>query len=235
MASSKSIKQKILNNYYKNAYQKYLFGKGIQANGIKYFEKSLENYWNNTSKPESILELGGGNGEHIKYVENFPAKNYHLVDLRKPQNRKHLTKLTSTQKKIIKFITANAEELPMAANFYDKVLSTCLLHHVDDPMSVMYEARRVAKIQGELAFILPTDPGILNQLVKKLVSYRKLKKISSTSPRLIYALEHRNHINSLIEQAKYVYQKDNLKIFYRPFYVRSWNLNLWVIIKVTKL
>jgi ubiquinone/menaquinone biosynthesis C-methylase UbiE len=235
MINSKSIKRKILNDYYENVYQKYLFGKGIQAKGINYFEKSLENFWNENLAPQSILELGAGNGEHVKYVKLFPTKNYHLVDLRFPQYQEHLNNLTFEQKKTIKFINANAEKLPLKPNFYDKVFSTCLLHHVNDPMAVMLEARRVTKKNGEIAFILPTDPGILNQLVKKIISYRKIKKISSVSPELIYALEHRNHISSLIAQAKYVYLNDDLKIYFRPFFIKSWNLNLWVVIKINKI
>lgn len=234
MESAKSIKKKILNDYYENVYQKYLFGKGIQAQGISFFEKSIEKYWNNKKNPESILELGGGNGEHIKFVKYFPKKNYDLVDIRKPENTNHINRLTSRQKKKIKFVKANAENLPFRDNFYDKVFSTCLLHHVDEPMAVMIESKRVTKINGEIAFILPTDPGILNQLVKKTISYRKMKKISTTNPKLIYAIEHRNHINSLLEQAKFVFKNDILNFHYRPFFIPSWNMNLWVVVKVTK-
>jgi hypothetical protein len=92
--------------------------------------------------------------------------------------------------------------------------------------------KRITKIGGEISIVMPTDPGVLNQILKKLYSYRKIKKLSNVNPKLIYALEHRNHVGGILELIKFVFKNDDLKFRFRPFYVKSWNLNLWINIHI---
>ena len=95
--------------------------------------------------------------------------------------------------------------------------------------------RRVLKVGGELAIGLPTDPGFFNRMVKKLITFPKAKKIGIMNPEFLYAMEHQNHISGLIEIAKEVFSKDDLKILYRPFPIKSWNFNLVVVLYVKKV
>jgi ubiquinone/menaquinone biosynthesis C-methylase UbiE len=135
----------------------------------------------------------------------------------------------------LKFVTGDAQEIPFKDSTFDRVFSTCLLHHVDDVLQVLLETRRVTTTGGEIAFLLPTDPGILNQFIKKHVSYPKLKKLTNIRPGLFYALEHKNHVVGILELIRFVFQNDDLKFHYRPFGVRSWNLNLYIVAKIVKL
>ncbi len=82
--------------------------------------------------------------------------------------------------------------------------------------------------------MLPTDPGIANQLVKRLVTYKKLRKLLSIRPEIFYALDHQNHVNGLIEIFKYVFRKDKIKIAFHPLHIRSWYLNLLVTLQARK-
>jgi hypothetical protein len=59
MGASDQIRKQILDDYYLNVYQKFLFGGGAQSKGIEYFEKQVENFWLNP-KPSNVLEIGGG-------------------------------------------------------------------------------------------------------------------------------------------------------------------------------
>jgi len=144
--------------------------------------------------------------------------------------------LDEASREKVKFVLGNAEDLPFDDDSFDRVFSTCLLHHVDDVLSVLLEAKRVAKHNGgEIAFSLPTDPGFLNQMVKKLYSFRRIKKFTSIRPELIYALEHKNHVMGIMEQIRLVFNEDNLVFHYKPFGIlKSWNLNLLVVAKITK-
>jgi hypothetical protein len=101
-------------------------------------------------------------------------------------------------------------------------------------LAVLLKARRVTVQGGEIAFIIPTDPGVLNQLVKRVVSYPKLRKLTEIRPELFYALDHKNHVGSILELIKFVYSEDHLELHYRPFRIRSWNLNLLVVAKIVK-
>ena len=231
--NASEIRSEILSEYYSEIYQSYLFQKDTQGIGIRYFEMSLEKFWNKAI-PEKVLEIGGGSGEHLPYIKYIPRKSYTSVDIRDKFSDDHTLKLGDDLMKKIDFVKGDAQNLPFPDASFDRVFSTCLLHHVDDVLAVLLEARRVTVQGGEIAFIIPTDPGVLNQIVKRLVSYPKLRKLTEIRPGLFYALDHKNHVGSILEVIKFVYSEDQLELHYRPFRIRSWNLNLLVVAKIIK-
>jgi ubiquinone/menaquinone biosynthesis C-methylase UbiE len=231
--SAKVVRDKILEEYYSEVYQKYLFSKDAQGLGNRYFESALEKFWKE-KVPVKVLEIGGGSGEHLPYIGYIPAHSYTSVDIRRKFHDSYLEGLNPEFASKVNFVIADAQDLPFADSYFDRVLSTCLLHHVDDVLAVLLEARRVTVTGGEIAFILPTDPGVLNQIVKRLISYPKLRKLSQIRPELFYALDHKNHIGSILELIKYVFSGDSLELHYEPFKLSSWNLNLLVVAKIIK-
>jgi len=54
------------------------------------------------------------------------------------------------------------------------VLATCTLAHVQDPLQVCKEIKRVIQIGGEIVILLPTEPGFVNLLTKKFSYIPKL-------------------------------------------------------------
>jgi SAM-dependent methyltransferase len=228
------MRLKILEDFYANSYQSYCFGKSVQGIGTAYLERSLEKKSKRSLRLIRQLELGSGSGEHLPYVSEIPEQEYVCLDLALPHTQKHLNNSNPELQKVVKFVQGNAEVLPFNSNHFEKVTSTCLLHHVDDPLAVLIEARRVVKPGGEIVVVIPTDPGILNQMIKRVISYRRLRKFTIYKPELILALDHRNHVGGLIELCKFVFQNDELQIDYLPFRVKSWNLNLIARVHVIK-
>jgi phosphatidylethanolamine/phosphatidyl-N-methylethanolamine N-methyltransferase len=206
----------------------------MQSGAISWFEKVLEKYWDKKSISKT-LEIGFGSGEHLKYVKDIPKEEYTGVDLFPLQAGKLSQGINSGLIKVLKIIEANVEDLPFPDNYYDRVSSTCLFHHLDDPLAAMLEVRRIVKVGGEITVVMPTDPGILNQLIKNMYSYRRIKKFSTFEPSLIYALEHKNHVISLISLFKEVFKNDKVKIRYLPLKFKSWNFNLMICIHINKL
>jgi ubiquinone/menaquinone biosynthesis C-methylase UbiE len=227
-------KDEILNHYYEEIYSNYLFGKSIQSSGIKYFENLVEKKWNLNHNLEDVLEVGSGSGEHFPYVKQFPTKSYVALDIREIDVDLNSTDLDPNFKNVIKFAKGDVQNLNFESNTFDRVVSTCLLHHVDEPLKALQEMRRVTKVGGEIGISLPTDPGLLNQLIKKVVSYPRIRKFTDLDPKLIYSLEHRNHIGGLLAIVDYVFRNDHLTIEYYPFKIKSWNLNVAVVVKVVK-
>jgi ubiquinone/menaquinone biosynthesis C-methylase UbiE len=231
--SAAEIRAELLAEYYSKIYQSYLFNCGSQGKGIDYFEKAVEKFWL-IRNPGRVLEIGGGSGEHLKYLNYIPLEEYISIDVREPFTLSHTKDLPQELLSKVKFMIGNAESLQFPDFTFDRVYTTCLLHHVDDVLAVLMEARRVTKEGGEIAFIVPTDPGILNQFVKRMISYPKLRRLTKVRPELFYALDHKNHVGSILELIRFVFSKDDLKFHYRPFRLESWNLNLLVVAKVTK-
>jgi ubiquinone/menaquinone biosynthesis C-methylase UbiE len=222
-------RNEIIGEYYNESYNEYLFSRNdLQSKGINWFEKQIEKFFeHDIDNLERVLELGGGSGEHLQFLTGSPSK-YYSLDMRPV-----IAEKISQSTKVI-FVQGDAEKLPFEDAFFDRVFSTCLLHHVNDPLQVMNEARRVTKPGGEIAFLLPTDPGILNSLIKRTISYRKLRKISNYPPELIYALDHQNSVSKIIHIFDFVFEIDRPKKFFRPFFIHSVNWNLAVVLKANK-
>lgn len=226
-------REDFLNDYYEKIYDKYLFDSSLQSRGINYFEKLLEKHWATDSDITNVLEVGAGKGEHLSYVKIFPSSAYVALDLRKIDVDLTSLGLHPDFQKVIQFRQGDVHSLNFEDEYFDRVSSTCLFHHLEDPLKALYEIRRVTKIGGQIRIAMPTDPGIANQFVKKIVSYPRLRKLTSYDPKLIYALEHRNHIGGLIQLIKTVFDQDSLQFEYYPFKVKSWNLNLAVVAGIT--
>lgn len=223
-------RKNILDKYYSEFYDKYLTEASLIRISNRTLERRIEH--NSNKLDNYVLEIGGGRGGHIKYVSNFPQKHYVILDPRetsKPVMRK-LKKLSSK----IKFVSGVAEEIPFPNGYFDRVISTCALAHLDDPFVSLLECHRVTKENSTLSFLIPTDPGILNQLVKKIYSYPKLNKLSEYPASLIYALDHRNSVNNLVAIIRYVFRNDDIKMNYYTFFIPSVNFNLAVIVNITK-
>ena len=230
------IKDKILHHYYQDIYKNYLFQSGAQYYGIKYFERFLEKCWNSypSETVNETLEIGAGQGEHWKYVKVIPSLKYVALDIRPLIDHEYLDELAPDFKSKIEFVLGTAESMPFDPERFDRTFSTCLLHHVDNPLDVLLEARRVTKVGGQIVFILPTDPGLMNLLVKKITSYRRLSKFTNYDPKLFYALDHKNHISSLVALIQFVFKDDEVNFKYSPFMIPSSNLNLIVGVNIIK-
>jgi hypothetical protein len=61
-----------------------------------------------------------------------------------------------------------------------------------------------------------------------------LRKLGDSNPEFSYAKEHKNPIHNIIAIAKHVSRSHRIKFLYRPFFIASWNLNLWTIVHIEK-
>jgi len=228
---------KIENEYYRNYYssiqRQKLQGLGSRLTDISLM-KTLAKLLRNLNDP-LILELGASSGEFTEIaLKTLPYKKYFALDLNPGLANPELYATVKRNNPDIEFITGNAEKLPYEENSFDICFSTCLLAHVNDPEKVMSEALRVTKKGGFVVFLLPTDPGFANQLVKKLITYPSMRKSGIQHPEYIYSQEHKNPIHNIIAISRHVYEPYFKRFAYRPFFVPGWNINLWLKIVVKK-
>lgn len=173
-----------------------------------------------------VLELGASSGEHLNFEDVESFKNWIGIDLRPgitdPENTRSL-QLSSK----MAFVAGDVEQLPFPDNSFDQVVSTCVLHHLERVENALAEVRRVLRVGGTFVVSMPTDPGLANQLIKQLITYRAMRRSGILNPRLEYAREHRNHIGALLTLCEHTFAGDETALRYYPFrFVKSWNLNL---------
>jgi phosphatidylethanolamine/phosphatidyl-N-methylethanolamine N-methyltransferase len=172
------------------------------------------------------LEIGAGSGEHFEFV-NHGFDTYYQSDIRENQ-------LQSEDKRIIHLV-CDAVDVPLEDSSCDRVLVTCLLHHLADPMEALIEMRRLVKLGGIVTILIPSDPGLLFRFLRRISSERKLKKMGFTFGKLLHAVEHRNHVQSLREQVEFVFARDEVTLKSWPIPLkRAWNLNLLYIYNIKK-
>ena len=217
----------ILEDYYKKAYFEVFF-QGKNSKLASYYQTELEAHWQHNAKV--ILELGAGEGEHLKFVQN-PDKlvRYIALDLRSKPN--------GFQNKLpFEWMQADAEHIPLPDNSVDRVVATCLLLHVNNPLAVMLETKRILRDNGEFSFLLPADPGLMVRIGRYFLTKPKMRKNGIENPSLVYALDHPNHVGSLLTMIEATFptvesggEQWKLKFNFRPFRLRSWNLNLFIV------
>lgn len=179
-----------------------------------------------------VLEVGGGQGQHHRYVKH-DFSTYLLTDL----FPELLSEANPIAGMTIETDSIDVQRLPFQDRTFDRVIATCLLAHVPDLQSAVSELVRVLRHNGVLTIYLPCEPGMLLRIVQFLTTRRRQKRLG-LNPHLTHYREHRNHFPGMIEELKNAVQIDSrlsLKLRRFPFPFLSWNFNLWVIVHIKSL
>jgi len=173
-----------------------------------------------------ILEVGGNRGEHIPYV-NHQFDQYVLTDLYPPRLSFELLKDPR-----LSTLACDVTALPFQAGQFDRVISTCLLHHVSSPWRAVAEMRRVTRPRGLITILIPTDPGLAYRAGKAITSGRRARRAGAADEfRLISAIDHRNHFRSIRVQLRHALNGCRLRWYWRPFRMESMALNAFAVVE----
>lgn len=220
------------NDWYQDHYNKI----NVTATEGSIFSKVL--HWSLEKAHKSnrglhILEVGSHNGEHVKYVKDDwkISGSYLATDIRSLKSDE-LNNLFSIG---VAYEEQDVENLTFPDNKFDRVISTCLFHHLIDPVKGFQEVRRVTKGGGSIDILLPNDPGLMYRFLRKQTTLRKANKMNlKNTAEFVHALEHRNHYLALSVLAAKVFEGDLIKAIGFPFYADSYNLNAFTVLRITK-
>ena len=181
----------------------------------------------------SVLEVGAGVGEHFEYVRH-DFKTYIISDIVLPDFSKSPAAVREFKNNgsILSLRQLDAEQLDIESDSVDRVIFTCVLHHLNNPSKALDEARRVVRNGGTISIYLPADPGLLYRVAQTIGSTRKLRKHFTKMELLILrGLEHRNHFASLAAMIRGTFYSDDIRIFGVPKYL-PWNFSLFRIYQI---
>jgi SAM-dependent methyltransferase len=172
-----------------------------------------------------VLVVGANRGEHLPYVRHSYDR-YLLTDLRPPE----VSDAVRANPRIELGI-CDVTRMPYESGRFDRVISTCVLHHVDSPLVAAAEMRRVAVPgTGRVTVFVPTDPGLAYRVGKALTSGRAARKQGIVERhRLVNAIDHRNHIRAILTQLRHAFREDEVCVDWFPWRMPSVELNAFVV------
>jgi ubiquinone/menaquinone biosynthesis C-methylase UbiE len=173
-----------------------------------------------------VLEVGALSGQHLQHVKHG-FDEWHLLDIIDSQEIFDDPRVSFTQ--------GNVEFLPFPDDYFDRVMTTCVLHHLDNPYKALQEMRRVTKPGGIITIFLPISPGLPYELAFDVTSMRRARSrglVDETKKAI--ALGHRNHYKSLRWQVLDVFSQDKSRQKWWPLGVPFHPVNIFRTFQFTK-
>jgi ubiquinone/menaquinone biosynthesis C-methylase UbiE len=106
--------------------------------------------------------------------------------------------------------------------------------HLEKPEEALLEWRRIVKPGGAITIYVPCEPGILLKIFRNTFTKPKAKKLGFNCYDLFIARDHKSSADRVLNICRFVFRHDSLKFGFYPFRLRSWNLNLFIIVQVEK-
>ena len=132
---------------------------------------------------DKVLDMGCGNGSLIKSIKQLADINACGIDI-SPEMINECKQRYSD----ITFSLSSGEKLDFDDNTFDMIVTSCVLHHLDQPRNFFAEAHRILKPNGKLvvadiyfnAFLRPFFNYVFSPLYRagdnKLIGHKKLKR-----------------------------------------------------------
>lgn len=149
------------------------------AQDVGFMDARMSGWFNDTSgellegfpvlAQDHVLDVGCGDGLCIHFCANRGAE-VSLVDIDADKVRGVQQKLLQTPARAVHAQASNANPLPFAEAQFDKIISTEVLEHVDDPAQFLRELVRVGKPGALYLLAVPhsTSEGIQKELAPSI-------------------------------------------------------------------
>lgn len=223
-------KGEFLRRWYVEQYSQNAYGStsGLIQN---WMHRSLERGYTSDTFFNRCLELGGNTGEHVPYVRHSFSE-YLLTDI--VDNRSEADSVLMSRRKVT-FKVEDACALTFPDETFDRVVNTCLLHHLSDSESALAEIRRVLAVGGTADIFLSSDPGLMFRMARKIGPTLQAKKIGlGEVKKLVDARDHVGHIGGIRRLILHVFRNDLIDERVYPLNVGTWNSSLWHTFRVTR-
>ena len=226
--------QKVVDCYYENYYER--VHSNLKSRSKFSFHFQLESVHSISVRHPVVLELGAGDSNHLKFVKHS-FDTYLLTDIRRinddgiPEVRTGIIpKLPGIYKSVI-----DARELPFSNDSVNRIVTGCLLLHIDDPINVLMEWLRVLKDGGVIDTFIPNDQSLPVRLYRFLYSRRKSRKLGFANFDLVNAFEHHSYYERIFRlvNAAFIGQQYEFQ-HYPPVFGNFRYLRAYSILRVRK-
>ena len=212
-----------LRRWYVEEYGRNAYGDGARLMQ-RWMHRSLERDLGADTRFDRVLEVGANVAEHLPYVRH-PFSSYLMTDLQDQLPDHVRARLAAVG---ASFEVADVQSLPYSSSSFDRVVMTCVLHHVSDPERALSELRRVARHGAQLDLFLSSDPGMAFRFARWAGPYRDARRRGlGDVKQLVDARDHRNHVGALRRLVGHVFRDDFVTERTYPLPRLSWNSSFW--------
>lgn len=216
---------------------------GIIGFIVSLSHKTLELPFSKNDNFQKVIELGAGNCEHLPHVKHQFAE-YTLSDIRTELLLKSTSDYTKTNFSLdtplfvgnlnAKLIVSNIDAQNLSSisdNSFDRLISFCLILHLEKPEIALLEWRRIIKKGGVLSIYIHCEPGLLLRFSRSLSTVIRGRRIGVNHLHNVYR-EHKLSFLAIKHLIYEVFTKDEVKFKSFPFPFLSWNFSLFKIVQI---
>ncbi len=225
-----------LKEYYERCYADVANG-GVGGGVQKLFHKAIERPFQSNDVFSDVLELGATNAEHLSFVKHR-FSNYTMLDINDSETARAAAAGACSEGRSVDFVVGDAQTLETVGDAsVDRLISMCLLHHLSEPDEALHRWRDVVRPGGRLSIFLPCDPGAVWRAGRRFTTFRRAAAhgYDDCQIRYLNALDHRNHVGSLLAMVNAVFRDDDVATTWYPSrWVPSWNANLFLTVQIRR-
>lgn len=145
------------------------------------------------------LEIGAGNGEHLKYekLKQEQMVNYVAVDIRKNM----VVKLRSLFPAICAIVGDCQERMNFEDNYFDRILAIHVLEHLRNLPAAVEEMYRVCnKDRGVLSIVIPCEGSLAYSIGRRISAQRIFEARYKQSYHWFIKREHINRPKEIFKE-----------------------------------
>lgn len=180
------------------------------------------------------LEVGAGNGEHLKYekLNQNQADNYFAVDIRENM----IFELKKNFSSINAFVGDCQKKLDFDDGFFDRILAIHVLEHLPNlPLAIEEMFRLCDKERGVFSVVIPCEGSLAYSLARKISAQRLFERRYNMSYEWFIQREHINLPYEIFEEISKYFEIVSSRYFPLPIKMEFCNLCIGATFKPKKL
>lgn len=146
---------------------------------------------NSPSDFSRTLEIGAGNGEHLKYekLSSIQRENYYAVDIRENM----ISELRKQAPEINAFVADCQTRMSFDDGYFDRILAIHVLEHLPNlPLAVKEMHRLCNADRGFLSVVIPCEGSLAYSIARKISAQRLFERRYKQSYKWLIEREHIN-------------------------------------------
>ena len=212
-------------NEWNKAFAQETYYSGFFKFGMAGVHKLMEKGIPKNKKFKKVLELGGYYGNHHYYLKN-DYEEYYKTDLLYGEKTFEITDGSK-----IYYEYLDARKVDKLNKKFDRVISTCLIVHLENPKKILQDWRSVVNSDGYITICVQLEQSFLLTFIQKFFSRPKFKKLGYNFDEIINTnhLHYPRRIDYFIND---VFKNDSIKKYMYPFRFLPWFLNTTAVYQI---